>query len=294
VLADRVRAAWNASGAPVTQWVVEARPGQVIVVDDTDRTFRRVPVLASGDQIVFGEPEPYDPETDKTVVFASRAESRPDAGLITPTDPTPPEPPAEPEPAPQPQEPPAAEPDNPTEPKEDLVSTLTADARQWLNLPEDTSDDDVAAAVKQRLTAPTEPDPEPKPTQPDPELVAAAAANEDLSKQVELLSQQVATLSQQVANANAEKAATVKASVLEEATQLGKIAPDPKVQAEWAKDYDDAPAAVTRVLASIAPGTAVPVMASGHTGPAEPTGDLDAEWAQVSHVFPPETAGTGA
>jgi hypothetical protein len=49
----------------------------------------------------------------------------------------------------------------------------------------------------------------------------------------------------------------------------GQIKPADREQ--WEKDYDEAPAAVTRVLASIAPGTAVPVMASGVVGEPEPT-----------------------
>lgn len=124
------------------------------------------------------------------------------------------------------------------------------------------------------------------PTGPSPEQVAAAAAERDeLSKQVDLLAGQVTTLSEQVAAANAEKAATIKASVLDAAVGDGKIKPADRDQ--WASDYDQAPAAVTRVLASIAPGTAVPVNPAGQSGSTEPAGDEDSEF---DHLFAPTGA----
>jgi hypothetical protein len=109
---------------------------------------------------------------------------------------------------------------------------------------------------------------------PAPEQVAAAAAKEqentELRKEVEVLASQVKTMSDELATAKAEKAADVKASVLGDAKRQGKFAPAD--EARWSTDYDEAPGAVTRILASIAPGTAVPVAAAGHTGsPAETT-----------------------
>jgi hypothetical protein len=81
------------------------------------------------------------------------------------------------------------------------------------------------------------------------------------------------TVSDELAATKAEKAATVKASVFDAAVKDGKIKPADREQ--WEKDYDEAPAAVTRVLASIAVGTAVPVMASGSRRLAEPSLDDD-------------------
>jgi len=85
-------------------------------------------------------------------------------------------------------------------------------------------------------------------------------------------------MSGKLADAEAEKAATVKASVLDEALRLGKFTPAEREQ--WAKDYDEAPGAVARVLASIRPGTAVPVNASGYTGSTDPAG-FDDEYEQL-------------
>lgn len=101
-------------------------------------------------------------------------------------------------------------------------------------------------------------------------------------------------MSAKLADAEAEKAATVKASVMDAAVKDGKIAPADRTQ--WETDYDEAPNAVTRVLASIAPGTAVPVMASGHTGTAEPAAGSDAEWAAIEAELwgPTATASKGA
>ena len=127
-----------------------------------------------------------------------------------------------------------------------------------------------------------EPDPEPLPD-PAPRVadepalagvsasVAQPAADPALAQQVALLTEQMTAMSAQLAAANAEKAAAVKASVLDEAQRLGKFKPADRTS--WEANYDKAPDVCASVLASIAPGTAVPVMASGVTGPAEPTED---------------------
>lgn len=178
-------------------------------------------------------------------------------------------------------EPPAAEPDHApsTEPKEDSVSTLSADVRNRLGLPEDADDAAVLAAldtVKAKAdTAPT-----------DEQIKASAAADQqrqELEKEVKVLASQVDILSRTVAAAEKEKASMVKASVLDDAIKQGKIKPNDKDQ--WAKDYDEAPGAITRVLASIAPGTAVPVNPAGEV--TDPNSvDVDTEWAAFAHMFP--------
>lgn len=298
--AEILRDAWNQSGAPLTQWVVEARADEVIVVDDADpnnRTFVRIPAVISGDRVVFGRAEPYDPETEKVLVYASAAESRPTVPPVEPApDPEPdpaPEPdddqqnpPADPEPAPQP---PAAEPDNaPTDPKEGEghVSTLSTDVRTRLGLPDDASDADVLAALDNVKA---------KADTADEQIAASAAADkerDELRAEVKVLASTVESVTAKLAEVEKEKAATIKASVLDDAVKQGKIKPADRDQ--WAKDYDDAPAAVTRVLASIAPGTAVPVSPTGYTGSTETTADEDAEWdALVSRLDGP-TAAKGA
>lgn len=338
-LAEAIRAAWNAS-APHAQWIVEIDPdlSHVVVVDDTDRSFARVPV-AIGDTVTFGQPVKVRPgylDTPQpvlaSVVFASREESRPN---VT-------------EPAPASAAPcdgeccrpasdndsnrgpdvaaharhnqsahgnryntprdkssgreelaglsadspdfPAAEPEPTTEPKEDRVSTDLSAFRSRLGLDETADEAAVLAALDARLAPepPTEPVPDPEPdpepaSEPDrePELVAAAATpavDPKLAHEVALLKQQVTAMSGQLAAANKEKADAVKASVLDTAQREGKFKPADR--AAWESNYDKAPDVTASVLASIAPGTAVPVQAAGATGTAEPEGDtLDADLA---------------
>lgn len=161
---------------------------------------------------------------------------------------------------------PAAEPEPTTDPKEeDLVSTLSTDVRSRLGLTDD-ADDTATLAALDELKSKAD-----APSAPDPELVAASAATEaerdELRKEVKVLASKMEAVTAELAATKAEKAATVKASVLDAARDEGKFAPADYEQ--WAKDYDDAPAAVTRILASIAPGTAVPVNVKGHTGSIE-------------------------
>jgi hypothetical protein len=69
--------------------------------------------------------------------------------------------------------------------------------------------------------------------------------------------------------------------VLDDAQKQGKFAPAAREQ--WDRDYDEAPAAVTRILASIAAGTAVPVTPSGYTGTGDEAaaGDFDKAYADL-------------
>lgn len=172
---------------------------------------------------------------------------------------------------------PAAEPEPTTDPKEqDDMSTLSTDVRSRLGLADDADDTAILAALDELKTKVE------TPAVPDPELVAASAATvqerDELRKEVKVLASQMEQVTTELAAAKAEKAATVKASVLDAAEKAGKYAPADRPQ--WEADYDDAPAAVTRVLASIAPGTAVPVAASGHAGDGEQAvSDIDADLA---------------
>lgn len=154
---------------------------------------------------------------------------------------------------PQP-DPPAAEPD-PSPTKEDDMS-LT-EVRQRLGLADDADESLVLAALDDLKTKAD--------AQPGPQQVAAAAAEKaDLTKQVEMLDTRVKDLTQVAAAAAEEKRAQVKASVLDTAAAAGKFAPADRAQ--WEADYDEAPGAVTRVLASIADGFAVPVTVQGSVG----------------------------
>jgi 2'-5' RNA ligase len=282
-LPEKVRQAWNAS-RPFAQWIVRIDDGTVLACDeDAGRVFSRVPYVVDGDKITFGEPEPLDGvpvaamSAEGGTVYASRTESRP--------GPAPEPPAAEPEPA------------TITDPKEgDSVSTLSEDLRSRLGLTD--ADDAALLAAVDELKTKADIPPAPTPEEvaaaaaAEEKVAAAAAENADLRKEVSVLASQVQEMSTKLATAEAEKAATVKASVLDEAQKQGKF--PPAARAQWEKDYDEAPGAVTRVLAAIAAGTAVPVTVAGEIGDAEPATADDAAWErEYASLFPPEPATTG-
>ncbi len=159
------------------------------------------------------------------------------------------------------------------------MSTLSADVRSRLGLTDDADDAAIMAALDALKTKAD------TPTEPSPEQVAAAAAeakaNDDLKAEVKVMASQLEQVTAELAATKAEKAATVKASVLDDAQKQGKFAPAQRDQ--WSKDYDEAPTAVTRILASIAPGTAVPVAAAGYTGTGDEgvTDQIDAEYVRL-------------
>jgi hypothetical protein len=171
---------------------------------------------------------------------------------------------------------PAAEPEQPQpEPKEDLVSDLS-EIRSRLGLSDDADEQAMLAALDELKAKADTP---PAPAEPTAEMVAASTAATKKAEEAEAektvlasavgkLTEQVTLISGELASVKAEKAATVKASVIGGAVREGKIKPADREQ--WENDYDEAPGVTTRILASISPGTAVPVMASGTVGPAEP------------------------
>lgn len=320
---DLIRSAFNAS-QPQNRWIVEINESGVVVIDDTDRSLHRIPVEV-GDTVTFGESTPvhmaYVPLDSELVsasrtVFASRAESRPDVAATVldtpqpaqpPPNPTPPvEPPnpaVPPDPTEEPQTPPqpggvpvSGEPAGPQSPGAEPVtnelegdrpvSTLSADMRSRLGLADD-ADEAAALAAIDALKVKAETPPE-----PNPEQVAASAAaareNEELRQEVKVLASQVESMSSKLAATEAEKAASVKASVLGEAQRLGKFKPADREQ--WEKDYDDAPAVVTRTLARIAAGAEVPVVAAGYTGTGEEPADAAFDKDYETH-FRTEKAG---
>ncbi len=322
--ADALREAYYAS-APTDSWIAEIHPDQLIITG-ADRRFRRVPFTVAAGKPRFAEPIPVRPAyEDETVaasallVYASAAESRP-GGLgqaaadnaaqaaqdaverLTDGPPPPVEPPvfqppveapAEPagDPAaPEPPPEPPAEPETP--PIEEEEMALSADALGALGLKFGADDKAISAAIValakkadkgEKVAASAE-----QQEAAQREIAAAAAQNAELSAKVGLLTEQVETLSAHVASVNAEKASTVKASVIGDALKSGRISP--AQQDQWSARYDQAPEVVTEVLASIAPGTAVPVLASGYTGEAEPANNgIDAEYERLF-----STTGTGA
>ncbi len=168
------------------------------------------------------------------------------------------------------------------------MSTLSADVRSRLGLTDDADDAAVVAALDALKTKAD------TPSEPNPEQVAASAAaakeQDDLRAEVKVMASQLEQVTTELAAAKAEKAATVKASVIQKAVDEGRIAPADR--AEWESDYDKAPAAITRTLARIAPGTAVPVQAAGYTGTGDET--IDDEYATLVRSLDGPAAVKGA
>lgn len=310
VSADDVRTAYYRQ-APQEAWIREfhTKPLRLIVANGTDGPVARVDVTIGDDgEIEFAQPQPVRVEyvdaatevDESRMVYASAAESRPSLVLDPPTSPgdTDGEPsdgePSDGEPQPaghpppvaagDPPQPPAAEPDQPT--KEDDMS-LT-EVRQRLGLADDAEETAVLAAIDELKTKAD--------AQPDPQQVAAAVAEKDeLTKEVGVLKGQVEAMSAKLAESEAEKAATIKASVLDTAQTEGKFKAHEREQ--WEKDYDESPAVVTRVLASIAKGAAVPVTVQGSVGnPIDvAAGDVnlppEPEWLDGPNIDEPALAG---
>ncbi len=289
--AERIRDAFNAS-QPESRWIVEVGDREVIVIDDTDRSLHRVPVEVAESGVTFGDSQPvrmaYVPVEGELVaasrtVFASRAESRPEVPDAPAPDTAPPvvpdlNPPTE---VPAPDQPaplilPAAEPEpeiNP-DPKEDLVSTDLSGLRSRLGLPDDADLTAIEAHVDELKSKADTP---PTPAEPTPEMVAASAAaveeNTRLASKVEILEGLVKQQGEHLAALNAEKANSEKLAVIASAAEQGKFTPAEREA--WEARYDRAPDVTREILASIPAGSAVPVMASGVTGPAEPQADGD-------------------
>ncbi len=162
----------------------------------------------------------------------------------------------------------------------DPVSTLSADVRSRLGLTEDADDTAVLAAFD-ALKAKADAEP-----QPDPSREAAYRAQADelasLRKEVDMTGSKLTEVTNELAQAKAERAAATKKSVLDAAEAAGKFKADERGQ--WETDYDEAPAAVTRMLDRIAAESAVPRTPVGSTGSDEPaTSDAidDALYAEI-------------
>jgi ATP-dependent Clp endopeptidase proteolytic subunit ClpP len=173
---------------------------------------------------------------------------------------------------------PAAEPEPTTEKEEDPVSDDLSEVSSRLGLADDADMVAILAAVdalKAQAETPAEP-------VAAVETEAVKQEADELRKEVSVLASTVQSMSAKLAASEAEKAAGIKASVLDEAQRLGKFAPADR--ATWEADYDEAPGAITRLLNRIEPGTAVPIRAKGEVGDAEP--DVDqARIAEIDSIF---------
>jgi hypothetical protein len=151
---------------------------------------------------------------------------------------------------------------------------VTPKMRELLGLPDDASPEAVEAAMQalhDRAKAPANAGPEDEQTDDDsgddapdgdtaggdavPTAVAAAFAQRD---------KVIASLSKQLADRNAREAADKRSQVIKAALDDGKITPAERPA--WEADYDSAPDVTAKILARMAPGTAMPVQAAGHAG----------------------------
>ncbi|MCA1570780.1 MAG: phage protease [Chloroflexi bacterium] len=259
VTTEDVRRAFYGSpaGQSYDVWIEELGldPMQLIVVHDETGVRERVPVtIGDGDgeeAVSFGDPIPVliqyvdkaspsgvaaSTRRQGALVFASRAESRPSHA-------------------------PAATAGGPTQQEgapvvtDDELTTL----RTELNLAGDASFDDVLAAVK----ASKEPQPTTESDQPQAQPAPVAASDEALTE--------LQRVSRELAEIKARQAADERKRLFDSVLAAGKITPAER--GAWEKRYDQAPAVITDVLASIAPGTAVPVADVGHAGPQEEPAD---------------------
>jgi hypothetical protein len=118
--------------------------------------------------------------------------------------------------------------------------------------------------------------PDPAATSDDIEARVAAAVDRAVAPVLERLG----SVSAELAARKAQEAADTKTRVIEAALADGKITP--AARGQWESDYDEAPGVTTRILASMAPGTAFPVTASGRAGVTDAEADdLDTENAKL-------------
>jgi len=287
VTTEDVRRAYY-DGVSWSQWITEMEldPLQLIVMDDdTGGTFR-VPVSIDGETPAFADPvevsvtyvDKKSPSgvaamsrRAKSVVFASRAESRPDA---------PPKPPASPS---------ASGPS--TQEKEAVVPETTTSPpslRSTLGLPDDATDEQMLAAhqsamakLAEQPTPPTPPVP-PTPAPDEPEQKPAGAVEASIPASV---LKQIEDQSKELAEIKAARQADTRRALFDSAVRAGKLRPADRTA--WEGRYDKAPEVISEILAATAPNSAVPVDQVGVPGGDE-TKDIDAEFA---HLYPPAFAG---
>jgi len=151
--------------------------------------------------------------------------------------------------------------------------------RERLGLAADATDDAVLAAVDALKAKPAENTPTETP-KADETPAAAVVVPDDISALVEQkvaaatapLLDQLKTVSSELAERKAAEKTARRDQVIAAAAAAGKITP--ASVPTWQAQYDAAPAAIEAVLAATAPGTAMPVQASGKVG-TEPTSEDD-------------------
>jgi hypothetical protein len=261
-------------------WVREVWTDSLILDDDDGRLWRMDWSEANG-TFTFGSLVPvkvtYTPISDNVAARAAHRMSRPvhyvrgrgDVSASTPAE------------------------------GEQPVAELGAQLRERYGLPADADDAAVLAAIDAAEQPPasqedtgtpsgetrtpsahadTEQDtsqqanPDPASAGDDIEARVAAA----LERHMKPVLEQLGTVSTELAARKAKESADTRTRVIEAALADGKIKPSDR--ARWEADYDEAPGPITRVLSSLAPGTAFPVRASGRAGvPDDSTEDAEAD-----------------
>ncbi len=166
-----------------------------------------------------------------------------------------------------------------------------ASLRKELGLSDDTSDDDVINAAAQRLsqqptTEPAAPASTPPASVAPPAQPVAPPAPEhatDVAAALRPYTDQLSVVSAELAAMKEEKRIAARQSLIGDAVKAGKITPAQREM--WESQFDQAPDVATQILASLAPGSAVPVSAAGRTGAAD-TGDADdSEYADLKALL---------
>jgi hypothetical protein len=305
VSSEDVRRAYY-ENAPYSVWICEMQlePLQLITVDDDSGQYARVPIVLSGDTVSFGEPVPVvieyvdkpqgQPTAASALVFASRAESRPEqapapdgkretpqeaiqrvakaSGLTDTADKA------------DPQTPPA-EPDGET-PEEGDPMALDKGLRERLGLAEDADEDAILAAVDAlRETKPA--DGEHTDNKAEEETPAAPALPEGIVTIDEATLTQLREQASEGVAARAQQRTEARDRALDDAIKAGKF--PPARRDHWAKYYDADPEGARTTLASLEAGL-VPLVDQGAPGGEETKDAFDAEF---DAVFPPHLIAKG-
>ncbi len=280
--------AWAATGddtVPADATLTEVWPDHVIAADPSGRLYRVTYATADTDGTApaFTAPQrvtrTYVPVADTVTARAAHAAHRPLLWSRGRADVS----------ASKPEETPA-------------VSEIPAFAqavRDALGLGADVDDKAVLSALAEKTKAPTTPaDTTPATPAADsgkpadapatspaesvqtPEGLEALVAARVAAANAPVLAQ-LKTVSEELAARKAAEQVTRRETILASALQSGKITP--AARDKWAAQYDAAPSVVENLLDAIAPGTAMPVMASGHVG-AEPT-NTDADSALYTSLY---------
>lgn len=305
VSSEDVRRAYY-ENAPYSVWICEMQlePLQLITVDDDSGQYARVPIVLNGDTVTFGESVPVvieyvdKPQAQQTaasaLVFASRAESRPEQA------PAPAGKPETPQEAIQrvakasgltdtadqadPQTPPA-EPDGETQEEGDPMA-LDKGLRERLGLAEDADEDAILAAVDAlRETKPA--DGEHNEGDASEEQPATPALPEGVRMIDEAQLLELQEQAREGVAARAQQRNEARDRALDDAVKAGKF--PPARRDHWAKLYDADPEGAKTTLASLEAGL-VPLVDAGAPGGEETTESFDAEF---DRLFPPHTIAKG-